>query len=51
MFDIAVHPCKNGLNTFRTKLSCTAGVWVFPAGNLQTPQEILTKTLIIERIL
>ena len=28
-----------------------AGVWVFPAGNLQNSQEILTKTLIIEQIL
>ena len=28
-----------------------AGVRVFPAGNLQNPQEILTKTLIIEQIL
>ena len=27
------------------------GVRVFSAGNLQTPQEILTKTLIIEQIL
>ena len=27
------------------------GVRVFPAGNLQNPQEILTKTLIIEQIL
>ena len=28
-----------------------AGVRVFPTGNLQNPQEILTKTLIIEQIL
>ena len=28
-----------------------AGVRVFPAGNLQNPQEILTKTLIIEQVL
>ena len=28
-----------------------AGVRVFPAGILQIPQEILTKTLIIEQIL
>ena len=28
-----------------------AGVRVFPAGNLKYPQEILTKTLIIEQIL
>ena len=28
-----------------------AGVRVFPAGNLQNPQEILTRTLIIEQIL
>ena len=28
-----------------------AGVWVFPAGNLQNPQEMLTKTLIIKQIL
>ena len=27
------------------------GVRVYPAGNLQNPQEILTKTLIIEQIL
>ena len=27
-----------------------AGVRVFPAGNLKNPQEILTKTLIIEQI-
>ena len=28
-----------------------AGVRVFPPGNLQNPQEILTKTLLIEQIL
>ena len=28
-----------------------AGVRVFPTGNLKNPQEILTKTLIIEQIL
>ena len=28
-----------------------AGVWVFPARNIQNPQEILTKTLIIEQLL
>ena len=27
-----------------------AGVREFPAGNLQNPQEILTKTLIVEQI-
>ena len=27
------------------------GVWVFPTGNLQKPQEILTKTLIKNTII
>ena len=46
-------PCNGGMKEewFTQGVIFPAGVRVFPAGNLQNPQEILTKTLIIEQIL
>ena len=45
-----INPIRYGGGT-KQGVIFPAGVRVFPAGNLQNPQEILTKNLIIEQTL